>query len=71
MKLTKEELKEVQYLIAANVSRGIRSGYIGAVYYEMVGDQFTILDIVIVEGFSRDIDENQRYEIEEYVQAYS
>jgi hypothetical protein len=69
--LTKEELSEISILISESVNRGIHSAYIGAVYYEMVGGQFLILDVVIVDGYSRPIDENQRYQIEEYVQAYS
>ena len=69
--LTKEELSEISILISESVNRGIHSAYIGAVYYEMVGGQFLILDVVIVEGYSRPIDENQRYQIEEYVQTYS
>ena len=69
--LTKEELSEISILISESVNRGIHSAYIGAVYYELVGGQFLILDVVIVEGYSRPIDENQRYQIEEYVQAYS
>lgn len=69
--LTNEEFEALRVELTANVSRGIRSGRIGAIYYEMQGERLDILDIEILDGLSRDIDENQRYEIEEYVQAYS
>lgn len=71
MTFTKEELEAVRAELAANVSRGIRSGRIWSIYYEMQGDNLSILEIEITDGLSRPIDENQRYQIEEYVQAYS
>ena len=69
--LTKEELAAVRADLSTNISRGIRSGRVGSIYYEMQGESLSILEIEIIDGLARPIDENQRYQIEEYVQTYS